>query len=536
MRLMRIAIKFLSLMVLALLAIFASLARGHAIGHPKSLEESAQEAEIIFKGTVVSSRAVDHDAFDSVVGLMTQDTEFKIASVIKGEVTGNTLIFRHYSIDPEHGGEFSGRQYYHFEPGKTYIIFAKRTETAGVFQQAWTRATLNNAGVLLASKDKRVTASTIKDIYWSELMSMLKSNDDSDVTHAIVQLGEMSSNPGGWEGVQCVREFDRKDVLRSIHGLLINPDSKIAKAALSVIGSHNPYMSEEDWKIRFWLEVVSGQSPRGRLELWSYDQDENIGGKLYWKDLIEVANSKSNDETRALAILALGLTREPALKRPLEKWLTDAAPDVRASGTVLLADFPELATHQRLNVLAGDVAPEVRTAAAREIGFAQQSALSDILAELITDYDSKVRDMALMSLVSLSSKNEAIATAFRNDPRRTLDGLTNAIEQDPTVRCGSLGMTAWVILFRYLQTQPVDQISSGKFGRYLDAMEKVDCTPLELRYVYAFYVQRGMTERAKKFRSEANKKWGDKAARLYHQPLESYFKQVDESPSLYKRE
>ena len=59
-------------------------------------------------------------------------------------------------------------------------------------------------------------------------------------------------------------------------------------------------------------------------------------------------------------------------------------------------------------------------------------------------------------------------------------------------------------------------------------MEKVgNYSSSEPRDIYAFYVQRGMTERAKKFRQAA------KTAVSYD--LEYYFKQVDESPSLYKR-
>jgi hypothetical protein len=65
--------------------------------------------------------------------------------------------------------------------------------------------------------------------------------------------------------------------------------------------------------------------------------------------------------------------------------------------------------------------------------------------------------------------------------------------------------------------------------RYLDAMEKVgNYSSSEPRDIYAFYVQRGMTERAQKFCEAARK--------AVSYDLDYYFKQVDENPSLYKRQ
>ena len=77
--------------------------------------------------------------------------------------------------------------------------------------------------------------------------------------------------------------------------------------------------------------------------------------------------------------------------------------------------------------------------------------------------------------------------------------------------------------------QPSDALTSGKVDRYLDAMEKVgNYSSSEPRDIYAFYLQRGMTERAKRFRAMAKK------AASYD--IDYYFKQVDENSSLYKRE
>jgi hypothetical protein len=72
-------------------------------------------------------------------------------------------------------------------------------------------------------------------------------------------------------------------------------------------------------------------------------------------------------------------------------------------------------------------------------------------------------------------------------------------------------------------------VRSGKFDRYLDAMEKVgNYSSSEPCDIYAFYLQRGMTERASKFRQAAKK--------AIPYDMEYYFKQVDENPSLYTRQ
>ena len=56
------------------------------------------------------------------------------------------------------------------------------------------------------------------------------------------------------------------------------------------------------------------------------------------------------------------------------------------------------------------------------------------------------------------------------------------------------------------------------------SLEKITAEP---RDIYAFYLQRALTERAKKFREAARK------AASYD--LDYYFKRVDQNPSLYKR-
>jgi hypothetical protein len=188
---------------------------------------------------------------------------------------------------------------------------------------------------------------------------------------------------------------------------------------------------------------------------------------------------------------------------------------------------------------------------ARAAGFGQQVDAVVTLATLLADKETKVRTAAAMSLLSFSPKDNAIAAVFRanleneefkplflialarENPVPYLDALATAVEQrsEPKNWWGGQipAFAAWEILFRYLQPQSPQTLRSGKLDRYLDAIEKVgNYSSSEPRDIYAFYVQRDMTERAQKYRQAAKK--------AVSYDLDYYFKQVDANPSLYKRQ
>lgn len=501
-----------------------------------TLEALTKSSDIVFKGTVVSSKTVSGTfAFPPIMGFATQETDFKVVSIIKGQNSEKPLKFLNYERDSALGMAPYEPEYYHFEPGRTYIVFAKRSANPQFFQQISLFQREKEAeGVLLCANDDALPSLPIEDIFWLELTALLKSTDGNEVVYAIDQLDEMS---GGGSNVTSLADFDRNAVLGTVHNFMANRNAKVAQEAIGVVGSHNPYMSEgreASWLVTIGSAKLPGFAPMERIE--------NIGGSLYWKDLVTVANSSADATTRALAISALGLTREPSLRPYLIQWLSDHSAAVRSSATVLLADFPSLATHDRIATLARDTSASVRTATAREIGFAQQVNASDVAAKLLTDPDAGVRKMAAMSLLTFSPDNNEVAKIFRanldnrefeplflialasDDAGPYLDALAKAIEEKPTptnVWGGNTDLAGWEILFKYLQRQPFDEIKSGKFNRYLNAMEDVgnyaSTYPVD---IYAFYVKRGMTDRAKAYRLKADK------AVTYD--LDRYFKQVDE--------
>ncbi len=489
-------------------------ALGYLVGPPMSLEKLESEVDLVFKGTAVSSEPVRDEWFKPYAGFVAKETEFRVVSVLKGEAPGATLRFRHYDEGTRPEGRVFQPQFYHFEPGKSYLVFAKRSESAGVFRQFQANHTgKEDQGALLCPDDQPVVAKTVKEAIWKELALMLKSTDATNVTYAIRQLDQMS---GRRDSFTVTEDFDRTNVVNAIHGLMTDSNPQIAQAAIAVVGSHNPYLSVE--RTIHWLATVgSGEVPGiGRMD----PHMENVGGELYWKELVALADSNATNQTRALAIQALGLVRVPLLKQPIERWLADPDPAIRSAATLLLADFPGPESCKRLQVLAGDAAPEVRVCAARAAGFAQAVDLAETLAKLLTDREVKVRTAAAMSLLSFSPKNQVIADVFRANldneefkplflialarehPADYLDGLARAVEQrsEPKNWWGGQipAFTAWEILFKYLQKQPPESLRSGKVYRYLDAIEKVgNYSSSEPRDIYAFYLQRGLTDRAK---------------------------------------
>ena len=529
----------------AALLVWACVARGYPVGPPVSLEKLAAEADIIFKGTAVSSGPVQDEWFKPCPDFVARETQFTVISVIKGTAPGATLRFRHYAESPQPQGRMFQPQYYHFLDNRTYVVFAKKVGDAAVYRQLWANHTgKEDQGVWLCADEKAVTAKTVAAVLWDELTHMLTNADAGNVTYAIRQLDQMSGGRDKFDGTQ---DFERTNVLNAVHDLMTHADAKIAQAAIAVVGSHNPYLSDE--RTEFWLATVGSAEVPG---IGKMDRKmKNTGGERYWKDLLSIAAGKYPAETRALAIRALGLVREPALREAISRWLADPEAAVRAAATVLLADFPGIDSNRQLSVLAGDPEPVVRAGVARTIGFSQQTELAEVLGTLLTDKGTTVRRMASVSLLSFSPKNETVARALgaqlgnkefaplflnavaRENPVPYLDALARAVEDklEPANWGGGEipAFTSWKILFKYLQAQTPEVLRSGKLDRYLDALEKVgNYSSSEPRDIYALYLLSGMPERATKFR--------ERAAKAASYDLDYYFKQVDQNPALYRRE
>jgi hypothetical protein len=502
----------------ALVVLLGGAAQAYLVRKPLTLDQLTAGADIVFKGTVVSSRPASGTSLAPIRGFQDRETRFRIVSVVKGSAGEDTLTVRHYDMAPGNGRAPYEPELYHFELGRTYLVFAK--QTADGFQLSTQPSTKQSEGAILCADASPVSATDIHKIVWSELYRMLHSRLSSDVTYAIAQL-DLMSGAGGFRDYDATTDFSRRDVLDSIHTFLANSDPAIAQAAIGVVGSHNPYMVPGEPE--FWLATVGSADLPDSTKL--DPTVRNVGGEMYWRELASVAEHNRDAATRALAILALGLVRQPAIEKDLEAWLIDQSSQVRAAATILLADYPSIATHERLALSADEKDPNVRASAALAIGYGQYVSGADLLSTLLHDADANVRKTAAMSLWSFSARYRAIGAVLKaniadplfgptflnalaawNTPQY-LDALVHELDtQVPPI----ISWSGWApqtvardILFRYLQAQPVDEVVSGKLDRYLDALEQTGMfLSGDQTEIYAFYLERGATKRAQRFRQK----------------------------------
>jgi len=160
------------LLVSALLLLPALIARGYFVGPPVGLDDLANKADVIFQGTVVSNSTVNDPAFQSIMGFIVQETEFRPAFAIKGKLGASDIKFHHYATDPKPMGMIDEPQSYEFEIGKSYLVFAKQPPgyAADTCQQIWMSHTgMMDEGVLLCFRPFPFERRSMMDLFWRDL-------------------------------------------------------------------------------------------------------------------------------------------------------------------------------------------------------------------------------------------------------------------------------------------------------------------------------------------------------------------------------
>jgi hypothetical protein len=534
----------ITFILLATFTCWNSVAFSYIVGPAKSLEKLTQESDLIFKGKVIGSDLVQLNSFKDFPNYSEKETKFQNISILKGHSPGDEIIFQHYTEKEITGMSWYSPQFYNFSLDQTYIVFAKKTERGKKFQQLQKSHTSKiDQGVFLCDNDTRRPKISVKEAVWQEMMALLQSSSPKNIIYSIQQLDDMSA--GKAQGTR-LQDYDRELVLKNVAPLIQSDDEAVVNNAVSFLGSHNPYLKEE--RTLFWLTTVGSAKFPGIGEM--DQQMKNLGGERFHKELIALASHGSSEETRSKAILALGLIGKPYVYKALKVWLRDPSPLIRASATLLLADFSHLASADLLRGMASDESPNVRGNAAKAIGFGQNVAMTGVLENLLWDGEAKVRKNAAMSLLSFSLNEIGLEDIFkrskevqefkplflnalaRSDASTYLNELAYSIENNITPKNFWGGRTpsfsSWEIMFSFLQGKTHREIRSGKYNPYLDTLEKVgNYSSSEPRDIYAFYLQRNMGKRAKAFRAKAKKNLS--------YDIDYYFNQVDENPERYHR-
>ena len=502
------------IVILAAVLVAVGLGNAYMVGPPLKLDELVQEADVIVKATAISSKPIEDEWFAACPGFAAYGTELKVVSVIKGEVTDDTVTFQHYAPSKDAQGVMFVPQHYEFQAGRTYIVFAKTTGQDGVFRQLWKNHKIKaDQGVILAADAEPVAADmSVKEIIWTELSALLKSADPGDIAYAIRQLNEMS---GG--SYYTLDDLERGRALEKIHPLLSSAEKEVAQAAILAVGADSPYLSD-DYALH-WLTKVGSGRIHGFTE-WSRDP-KNPGARAYWQELAAVGDSDAPAAVRALATRALGRVAEPGVMDGVKRWVKDPDPLVRQAAVVLLADYPGKETSQLLIAAFGDQSAAVRTGVARAIGLGQLDQSLWLLESLLKDGDPTVSAAAALSLISFPPakvdgllmehvedaefKSVFVNALAESRPEAYLDALAEIIVKrlEPTRFWGGRIPSAqsWTILFKFLQDRSAKELGSGDLDKYMDALEKARFwSSSEPRDLYAFYLKNKMTARAKRFR------------------------------------
>jgi len=502
------------LVLIALVALaFAAPAGAYSVP-VLTLDQVIKQADVIIKAKAVSSRPVEDAWFTEYRGCLVFATEMKVVSVLKGDLKEADVAFHHYGFDPKHRGGPNGLmpQLYKFEPGRSYILFAKRTDSPGILRQPWKHHKLReDQGVVLAADDKPVPKGrSVKDVLWAELTGLLASAPSADVRYGIRQLNQMS---GG--GLWGTKDFDRENVAAAIIKLIEHKDAPVADDAIRAMGAKSPYIS--DGEAAFWLGTI-GKGSIGGLAKRDAKVVNRAAGK-FWKEIVALIDSDAAGKSRALAIRALGRSGVKEIDKPLGRWTKDEDADVRQAAAILLADFPVERAADPLTRLSNDKDPGVRLGVARAVGFGQFDRLLPLLDRMIGDKDAEVGTAAALSLLSFDPKqSKDVLLAHRKDPDFKsvfinalaagdtgpyLDDLVEIIEKrsEPHDFWGGLvpWCVSWEILFEYVARHTGEELQSGKLDKYLDALESPPRPPSNMRRRLAeLYAKNALSARARK--------------------------------------
>lgn len=523
------------------------------------LEELEREADLIFKGEVVSSTAKTNDSFPSWGH--PHATKFRLISVLKGSPGTNEPIFWHNTTGPM--GWSGGREpsHHQFKTGRGYLVFAVNlgkptylysppadaTSRAGEFRQTCFD------GVLRCLDDRPLDDVSIKEAHWLELNRLLMDAASTNSLYAIRQLNEMSKSclaSWGHSG-----DFKREAVLAAVMPLVTNRDDKVAVAAIGCFqlgGNTSTWISDQGG----WIPIL-----RGCSEV----QPECVSQVFpYAPALVRVANESASTSRRVAAVAAFACTRFPIVSNALPRWLRDKADEVRAQAVLLLPDYPGEFSEHWLREMASDASPTVRAVTADAIGNGVMTNLLPTLVQLFSDpvgrdhplppltpdelggggranISGDVHIGAGYALLKFDANqvSEILKTNLNDTGFRLqflcklaeagagpwIDDMTEIMETrraknlkkaqdlgwspDSFMYLSGTYGTCWRIIYEHLKGLPYSAFADRKSDRYLKVLEQAGNTGSgEPLLIYELYKMKGLNRRAARFRTETEKTFG----------------------------
>ena len=511
------------------------------------LEEMEREADLIFKGRVISTSAGTNASFPSWG--KPHATRFSLISVLQGNVHTNEPVFWHNTVQP---GAWSGGtppSSHQFEPGNSYLVFAGRLDKPDYLYSVPADATnrpnefrqLSHDGVMRTLDTQPVGTLRVKDAHWSELNLLLNDTNAYNQLYAIDTLDRMSLALRSDDQWSRSDDFKRKAILKALLPLVTNHNEQVASRAL------NCFATESDASVRLAPFAAA---------------------------LVRVANESLYPTCRLAAINALSGTAGEAVSNSLAQLLHNPDENIRLGAVRLLPRFPGEFAERALRARADDESANVRSVVADVIGDGKYARVLPTLAKLFADpvgrdpliepetmeylragqrwsnigdvhtsaglalvqfapdlvadilktnlddpgfhinFVSKLAEKDaepwLPELVSiLEARLKYVDDVLRlppNDPRRYADPMGKSILVGTYGKC-------WEDIRQYLLKLAPEKLSGGELDRYMDLLEKtVRQDPgflgggvQEARSLYELYWTKGLAKRASKVRRQYDK-------------------------------
>lgn len=484
------------------------------------LEEIEREADLVFKGQVLSTTETTNSAF-RVSSLKVKATRFKIISVLKGDSPTNEISFEHYSGYGARGFAWSGPSppaFLKFETGKSYLVFAARmdkpssyyspaadiTNVPGRFRQIADVPKTSDEGAIRTLDAHPIKNFTVKEAHWFELNLLLNDSNPTNQLYAIDKLEGMFLRGGQYEEWRRSDDFKRQRVLTALLPLVTNQNEQVATRAISCFAASSNAVVQ--------LEPFADA-------------------------LIKVANNSTSAARRLTAIDALSGIDCDAVSNSLAQLLQNADENIRVGATGLLPRFQKEFAESALQEHSTDASPKVRAAVADAIGNGKIIVLLPTLEKLWNDTNN-VHTSAGNALLKFDIDQVSnILTAHLNDEgfresylcklaeKNTAPWLTNLVavlkvrrernwEQAQTsgikettnyfhalMSLSGTDFNCWNIIHDYLVNLPDSAFAGGKLDWCLDVLEDAGNTgSREPVMLYELYKSKGLNERAAIFR------------------------------------
>jgi hypothetical protein len=226
--------------IIATVVLMARPASSYMVSPASSLDQIANQADIIVKATAVLEWVVQDDWFKEYRGFEVRETTMNVVSVIKGQDVAAQIYFRHYAPKSDQRFFEYSPQTYSFTLGRTYLVFATKADPP-TFRQIRTEPTLkeDGQGTFLVADDKPHTGKTVAEAVWKELVCLARSESASDAIYAIRQLDDMSGRR-----IYELHDFDRAASLQVIAERIKTKDEAISGTAIFALGSDSPYIDD----------------------------------------------------------------------------------------------------------------------------------------------------------------------------------------------------------------------------------------------------------------------------------------------------